>query len=117
VARPRKIGDRYVVAENAAQIVEVAFFVSHGDQPPVAVPGRNTASKDRTRLAISLTKGVTHVGDHAGQSYNCNQHEKIRLIECLKTPSASVILFARSLFWNDKCDLPLSRVRLLLQIF
>jgi hypothetical protein len=29
--------DRYVVAENGAQIVEVAFFVSHRDQPPVAV--------------------------------------------------------------------------------
>jgi len=31
--------DRYVVAQNGAQIVEFAFFVGHGDQPPVAVSG------------------------------------------------------------------------------
>src|SRR6266480_4289744 len=28
----------------------------------------------------------------------------IRLIGCLITPSASGMLFGRSLFWNDKCD-------------
>jgi hypothetical protein len=56
VASPdsRYQGDRYVVAQNGAKIVEVAFFVSHGDQPPVAVPGGNTASEDRASLAIGL---------------------------------------------------------------
>jgi hypothetical protein len=30
---------RYVVAQNGAQIIEVAFFVGRGDQPPAAVSG------------------------------------------------------------------------------
>src|SRR5437899_3283393 len=44
--------DRYVVAQNGAQIVEVAFFVGHGDQPPVAVSGGDFDSEDRGRLII-----------------------------------------------------------------
>ena len=40
--------DGYIVAQNGAQIVEVAFFVGHGDQPPVAVTGGNLDSEDRS---------------------------------------------------------------------
>src|ERR1700733_7003747 len=38
--------DRYVVAENGADIVEATFFVSHGNQSPVAAFGRDFAAKD-----------------------------------------------------------------------
>jgi len=31
--------DLHIVAQNGAQIVEVALFVGHGDQSPVAVSG------------------------------------------------------------------------------
>src|ERR1700731_2002102 len=40
--------DSYVVAQNGAQIVEVAFFVSHGDQPPVAVSRGDIDREDRS---------------------------------------------------------------------
>jgi hypothetical protein len=67
--------DRYVVAQNGAQVVEVAFFVGHGDQPPVAVSGRDFDSEDRGGLFIGLSRCGSHVGDHAGQRSNYNQHE------------------------------------------
>ena len=38
--------DRYVVAQNGPQIVEVALFVGHGDQPPVAVSWGDFAPED-----------------------------------------------------------------------
>src|SRR5215204_1611844 len=67
--------DRYVVAQNGAQIVEVAFFVGDGDQPPVAVSGWDFDSEDRGGLSVGLSRCGSHVGDHAGQRHNCNRHE------------------------------------------
>src|SRR5258708_7955068 len=67
--------DRYVVAQNGAQIVEVAFFVGHGDQPPLAISGGGFHSGDRSGLSVGWSRCGGHVGDHAGQRYNCNQHE------------------------------------------
>src|SRR4029077_531775 len=65
--------DRYVVAQNGAQIAEVAFFVGHGDQPPVAISGGNFDSEDRGSLSIGLSRYGGYGGDHAGQRYNCTQ--------------------------------------------
>src|SRR5262249_60342087 len=47
----------------------------HGDQPPVAVSGGNFNSEDRGGLPIGLSRCAGHVGEHAGERYNCNQHE------------------------------------------
>ena len=60
-ARERKLTfpeglDRCVVAQNGAQIVEVAFFVGHGDQAPVAVSGGDFDSEDRGGLSIGLSR-------------------------------------------------------------
>ena len=38
--------DRYVVAEDGSNVIEAAFFVSHGDQSPVAVPGKGLYPED-----------------------------------------------------------------------
>jgi hypothetical protein len=46
--------DRNVVAQIGAQIVEVAFFLGHGDQPAVAVSERDFDSEDRGDLSIGL---------------------------------------------------------------
>src|SRR5215813_5413579 len=67
--------DRDVVAQDGAQIVEVAFFMGHGDQPPVAVSGGNFDSEDRGGLLIGLSGCGGHRGDHAGERCNCNQRE------------------------------------------
>src|SRR6266478_3700325 len=64
---------RYIVAQLGANIVEVAFFVGHGDQLPVAVSGGNFYSVDRGGLSIGLSRCGGHVGDHAGKHHNCNQ--------------------------------------------
>src|SRR5262249_42751505 len=58
-----------------AQIVEVAFFMGHGDQPPVAVSGGNFESEDRGGLFIGLSGCGGHGGDRAGERCNCNQRE------------------------------------------
>jgi hypothetical protein len=56
---PFPIGlDCYIVAQNGAQIIEVAFFVGHGDQPPVAVSEENFVYEDRG----SLLSGVFRCG-------------------------------------------------------
>ena len=39
--------DRYIVAQLGAQLVEIAFFVGHRDQIPVAVSRRDRYSVDR----------------------------------------------------------------------
>src|SRR5262249_15771942 len=72
---PFAIGlDRDVVAQNAADIIEVACFVGHRDQYPVAVSGGNVGYEDRSGLLIGLSRGGAHGGDHAGECCNCNQH-------------------------------------------
>src|SRR5262249_19252514 len=58
--------DRDVIAKKGAQIVEVAFFVRHGDQPPVAVSGGDGDAKERGGRSSGLSRGGGHGGDHAG---------------------------------------------------
>jgi len=54
---PFSVGlDRYIVAQDGTYIFEVAFFVGHGDQPPVAISGGNFASGDRGRLFIGASR-------------------------------------------------------------
>src|SRR5262249_53640373 len=67
--------DRDVVAREGAKMVEFAFFMGHGDQPPVAVSGGNFDSEDRGGLLIGLSGCGGHGGDHAGERCNCNQRE------------------------------------------
>ena len=55
VVRERKISfatglNRYIVAQKGSETVEVAFFVGHGDQPPVAVSLGNFSYKKRLGL-------------------------------------------------------------------
>src|ERR1035441_6822811 len=38
--------DRYIVAQNGGETVEVAFFMGHGDQPPVSVSGGNCCDEN-----------------------------------------------------------------------
>jgi hypothetical protein len=45
--------DRDIVAENGAQIVELAFLVGDGDQPPVAVTREHFDPEDRGGLIIA----------------------------------------------------------------
>ena len=47
--------DRYIVAQNGTYIVEIAFIVGHGDQPPVAVSGGKVASGNRCRFRSGQT--------------------------------------------------------------
>src|SRR5712691_6688999 len=65
--------DRDIVAQNGSKTVKVAFFVGHGDQPPVAVSGGNFGYEDRRGF---LSRGVSRCprreGNNAGQSCNCN---------------------------------------------
>jgi hypothetical protein len=67
--------DRYIVAQNGTQTVEVAFFVGHGDQLPVAVSVRDFVHEDRGGLFIGLSRCGGDVGDPAGQRCNGNQQD------------------------------------------
>jgi hypothetical protein len=62
--------DRYVVAENGADIVETSFFVGHGNQSPVAVSGTNFAAEDWRLLFAGLAgrrgKGGSYTGQRRG---------------------------------------------------
>ena len=44
-----------VVAQNGAQVVELAFFMGDRDQPPVAISGRFLDSEDRRGLSTRLS--------------------------------------------------------------
>src|SRR5947207_10711231 len=46
--------ERYVVAQNGAQVVEAAFLVSHGDQPPLAVPGGNFYAEEGRCIVFGM---------------------------------------------------------------
>jgi hypothetical protein len=49
VVRVRKLSfclDRYIVAQNGRETVEVALFMGHGDQPPVAASSGNFSDED-----------------------------------------------------------------------
>jgi hypothetical protein len=73
----------YIVAQNGAQIVEVAFFVGHGDQPPVAVSrgifftkiGAACPSACRDEGAILITTPTS--------ATTATSTKTIRLIGCL----------------------------------
>src|SRR6185436_2511481 len=67
--------DRYIITQNGSETVEVAFFVGHGDQPPVAVSGGNFGYEDRGGLLIGVSRCGRREGDTAGQGCNCNQRE------------------------------------------
>src|SRR2546426_77783 len=58
----------------APRIVELPFFVGHGDQLPVAVSGGNFRYEDRG-LLIVVSRGGRREGDNADQCSNCNQQE------------------------------------------
>src|SRR5271165_5119721 len=64
--------DRYIVAEKGAKIVEIAFFVGHRNQLPVAVSGRNCDCGNRISLSIGASGGMSHIDDHANYRCNCN---------------------------------------------
>jgi hypothetical protein len=56
---PLPIGlDRFIVAQNRADIVEVAFFVGHGDEPPIAVSGGHFFTKIAEPLSSACRDAV-----------------------------------------------------------
>src|SRR5262249_7471744 len=57
--------DRDVVPKDGAQVVEIAFFVGDGDQPPVTVPGRNLRDENRCTLSLGMSRHGCDGGDHA----------------------------------------------------
>src|SRR5215469_17199754 len=65
--------DRYTVAQNGTQTIEVAPLMRHGDEPPVAVSGGNLGNKDRG-LLFGMGRQGYDVGDRS-QSCNCNEHD------------------------------------------
>src|SRR5262245_60682893 len=67
--------DRYIVAQNGTQTVEVAFFVGHGYQLPVAVSVGDFVHENRGGLFIRLFRRGGDVGDPAGQRCNGNQQD------------------------------------------
>ncbi len=70
--------DRYVIAQNGPQIVEAAFFVGHGDQPPVAVSGGNFDAKDRGAFVIGASGSVWRYGDGACRRHGCEHQQRDR---------------------------------------
>src|SRR5215467_15608399 len=77
---PFSVGlERYIVAQFSAQIVEVASYVGHGDQRPVAVFGGEFAPIDRGGL--SRCGGA----DNAGHRCNCNHQESDPFHKLLRT--------------------------------
>jgi hypothetical protein len=65
--------DRHIVAQNGAQIVEVAFFMRHGDQSPVAVSGRDSDSEERGGLFIDISRRERREGENAGHQDQRNE--------------------------------------------
>jgi hypothetical protein len=55
---------RYIVAQNGSKTVEVAFFVGHGDQLPVAVSGGNTGYENRGGLCIGVCGSERDIAAH-----------------------------------------------------
>src|SRR5580693_2076891 len=84
--------DRQIIAEKGSKIVEVAFFVGHGNQLPVAVSGGNFDSEDRGGFFISVSRCGGRRNDNAGHRRNCNQQESdqfhydVLLPTCLFNP-------------------------------
>jgi hypothetical protein len=84
--------DRNVVAQIGAQIVEVAFFLGHGDQPPVAVSERDFDSEDRGDLSIGLiickATSATALGSAKGRRAPTQTREKkTRTCACRANPT------------------------------
>jgi hypothetical protein len=66
--------DRDFVAQNGSKTVKVAFFMGHGDQPPVAVSGGNFGYVDRRGLLSGGVSGCPcDQSNDTGQNCNCNQ--------------------------------------------
>ena len=66
--------DRYVVAEDGAQIIEVAFFMGHGDQPPVAIAVRKFSTEDWRCLIFGMPRRERQ-GRKNGQRYRDCEYE------------------------------------------
>src|ERR1035437_5485775 len=66
---------RYIVAQLGAQIVEVAFFVGHGDQLPISVSWGNCDSVDRGGVFIGRSRRGRSRNDNTGHYSDCNQQE------------------------------------------
>jgi hypothetical protein len=67
--------DRYIVAQNGTQAVEIALFVGHGDQPSVAVSGGDFVYEDLGALSTFLSKCPGRVADHGRHRCNGNQQD------------------------------------------
>ena len=67
--------DRYVVAENGSNIVEAAFFVSHGDQSPVAVPGKDLYTENRDGPSVIASRCSRPKSDNAKHRKQRNRRE------------------------------------------
>jgi hypothetical protein len=66
--------DRDVVAEDGAQIVELARFVRHGDQSPVTVSCGDFDAEDRVDLATGADGVERHESDDARRQRDSGHH-------------------------------------------
>ena len=67
--------DRNVVPQDGAKIIQVARLVRHGDQSPIAVPGRNLDHRGRNSLSVSLSRSADRESGHAPSHY-CNGYQQ-----------------------------------------
>ena len=82
--------DRYIVAQNSAQIVEVACLVGHRDQLPVAVSRGDFDSEDRGGLFIGSSSRECHCSANTYGHSGCD-HEDWDLFHGAAEPEAPVL--------------------------
>jgi hypothetical protein len=70
--------------------VKVAFFMGHGDQPPVAVSGRNFGYEDSRGFLSRSVSSPRREGNDARQSCNSIEATAVPLRELTITPTAFV---------------------------
>src|SRR5271156_6111711 len=67
--------DRYIVAQDGADTVEVACFMGRGDPSPVAVPVRDFGNEGGGGFPTRVSWCRGNEDDQAGHCCNCNQEE------------------------------------------
>jgi len=81
---PFAIGlDRNIVAQNGPQIIEVAFFVGHGDQLPVAVSGGIVIPKIWSALSSARPDAGAVEATTAATVADATSNKVIPVIACL----------------------------------
>src|SRR5262249_35092841 len=78
-----------IVAQNRTKAIEVTFLVSHGNDFPIAVAGRNLRDENRGSLLIGMSKRWGREGgnsNHTCKSYQQENHpfHKFLISMCIR---------------------------------